>query len=70
MSTRVVERRVPRSALSDPVAFAGLGQIFGLWLRRARTRRQLDSLSDHELRDLGLDRGDATREAGKPFWRG
>jgi uncharacterized protein YjiS (DUF1127 family) len=70
MSTRVVERRVPRSALPHPVAFAGLRQILGLWLRRARTRRQLDALSDHELRDLGLDRGDATREAGKPFWRG
>jgi uncharacterized protein YjiS (DUF1127 family) len=70
MSTRVVERRVPRSALPHPVAFTGLGQIFGLCLRRARTRRQLDALSDHELRDLGLDRGSATREAAKPFWRG
>jgi uncharacterized protein YjiS (DUF1127 family) len=70
MSTRVVERRVPRSALPRSVAFAGWRQTFSLWLRRARTRRQLDSLSDHELRDLGLDRGDATREAGKPFWRG
>ncbi|MFE0752953.1 DUF1127 domain-containing protein [Inquilinus sp. NPDC058860] len=70
MSTRVVERRVPRSALPGPVTFAGWRQVFGLWLRRARTRRQLDSLSDHELRDLGLDRGDAMREAAKPFWRG
>lgn len=70
MSTRVVERRVPRSALLHPSAFAGLRQVFGLWLRRARTRRQLDALNDHDLRDLGLDRGDAMREAMKPFWRG
>ncbi|KGM33851.1 DUF1127 domain-containing protein [Inquilinus limosus] len=70
MSTRVVERRVSRSALSRPVAFAGWRQVFGLWLRRARTRRQLDALTDHELRDLGLDRGAALREAAKPFWRG
>lgn len=70
MSTRVVERRVPRSALLHPAAFTGLRQVFGLWLRRARTRRQLDALSDHELRDLGLNRGAATREAMKPFWRG
>jgi len=70
MSTRVVERRVPRSVLLHPAAFAGLRQVFGLWLRRARTRRQLDALSDHELRDLGLDHGDAMREAAKPFWRG
>ena len=70
MSTRVVERRVPRSALPHPVTFAGLRQVFGLWLRRARTRRQLDSLSDHELRDLGLERGTADREALRPFWKG
>lgn len=70
MSTRVVERRVPRSALSRPATLAGWRQVFGLWLRRARTRRQLDVLSDHELRDLGLDRGAAMREAAKPFWRG
>ncbi|WP_343715880.1 DUF1127 domain-containing protein [Inquilinus sp.] len=70
MSTRVVERRVSRSALSRPATFAGLVQTLDLWLERARTRRQLDALTDHELRDLGLDRGDALREAAKPFWRG
>ncbi|WP_026871486.1 DUF1127 domain-containing protein [Inquilinus limosus] len=67
MSTRVVGR-VP--ALPRPAAFAGLRQVLGLWLRRARTRRHLDALTDHELRDLGLDRGAAAREAAKPFWRG
>ena len=70
MSTRVVERRVSHAALPRPAAFRGLRQTFGLWLQRARTRRQLDALSDHELRDLGLDHGDAMREAAKPFWRG
>jgi len=70
MSTRVVERRVSHAALPRPATFRGLRQTFALWLQRARTRRQLDALSDHELRDLGLDRGAAAREAIKPFWKG
>ncbi|MGF6232294.1 uncharacterized protein YjiS (DUF1127 family) [Inquilinus ginsengisoli] len=43
-------------------------QTFELWLRRARTRRQLGVLGDRELRDVGLDRAAAAREANKPFW--
>lgn len=29
--------------------------------RRARTRRELEQLSDHFLRDIGIDRGDIDR---------
>ena len=39
------------------------------WHARARQRRQLQSLSDHMLRDLGLTRADVMAEASKPFWR-
>jgi uncharacterized protein YjiS (DUF1127 family) len=45
-----------------------LRQTFELWLRRARTRRRLGMLGDRELRDVGLDRAAAAREANKPFW--
>jgi uncharacterized protein YjiS (DUF1127 family) len=38
-------------------------------LERARQRRQLQSLNDHMLKDLGLSRADVEGEAGKPFWR-
>jgi uncharacterized protein YjiS (DUF1127 family) len=38
-------------------------------LRRARQRRDLAALSDHNLRDIGLTRGDVEIEIGKPFWR-
>jgi uncharacterized protein YjiS (DUF1127 family) len=48
----------------------GLMQTVALWLRRSRTRRRLDTLSDHELRDLGLDRSAAYRESARPFWKG
>lgn len=35
---------------------------------RARQRRLLLGLDDHLLRDIGVTRADALREAGKPFW--
>ena len=39
------------------------------WKMRATTRRALRELSPERLRDIGVDSGDAAREAGKPFWR-
>lgn len=36
---------------------------------RARQRHQLLGLSDAALKDFSASRADATREAGKPFWR-
>jgi len=41
---------------------------FGMWMRAARTRRQLTELSDAALEDLGLSAEAARREAGRPFW--
>jgi uncharacterized protein YjiS (DUF1127 family) len=40
-----------------------------VWHERVRQRRQLQSLSDHMLRDLGLGRADVAAETSKPFWR-
>jgi uncharacterized protein YjiS (DUF1127 family) len=37
--------------------------------RRARERRDLAELSDHNLRDIGLTRRDVDLEISKPFWR-
>lgn len=34
----------------------------------SRERRALMSLSDHSLKDLGLSRADAYREANRPWW--
>jgi uncharacterized protein YjiS (DUF1127 family) len=39
------------------------------WHERSHQRRQLHSLSNHMLRDIGLSRADVEGEAGKPFWR-
>jgi uncharacterized protein YjiS (DUF1127 family) len=39
------------------------------WIERARQRQVLAGLEDRVLRDIGITRVDATREADKPFWR-
>ena len=39
------------------------------WRERARSRRNLQAMSDFMLRDIGLDRGLVEREAVKLFWQ-
>ena len=39
------------------------------WQGRVRQRRDLRSLDDHMLSDIGLTRSDIDLESGKPFWR-
>ena len=47
----------------------GLLTRLPVWEERARQRRQLLRLDDHLLKDMGMSRADAYREAHKPFWR-
>lgn len=58
-----------RSDTSEP----GLGLLWLVllegWLERRRQRLALRALNDHLLRDIGVSRADAAREASKPFWR-
>jgi uncharacterized protein YjiS (DUF1127 family) len=69
MNTHVTTKRVPVSLLSPfqllLAALAGLVE----WERRARERKSLGEMPDHMLKDLGITRNDAVREAEKPFWR-
>jgi uncharacterized protein YjiS (DUF1127 family) len=46
-----------------------LSDILLDWQVRSRGRRVLLALDDRMLRDVGLTRVDAHREAIKPFWR-
>jgi len=39
-----------------------------LWASLRRQRRQLASLDEAALKDIGLSRADAFREAQPPFW--
>ncbi|MCU0839471.1 MAG: DUF1127 domain-containing protein [Rhodospirillales bacterium] len=43
--------------------------LLGELEERARQRRQLATLSDRMLSDIGRDRGQAIAESMKPFWR-
>ena len=55
-----------RSRLGAAVAAAA--RLARLWVVRAEGRRALRRLDLHLLRDIGLTRAQAQREAGKPFW--
>ncbi len=46
-----------------------LAGLVAVWERRARERRALGEMSEHMLKDLGISRVDAQREAEKAFWR-
>jgi uncharacterized protein YjiS (DUF1127 family) len=37
-------------------------------LERRRSRRALLEMSDEQLKDIGISRGDAYREASRPMW--
>jgi uncharacterized protein YjiS (DUF1127 family) len=38
------------------------------WHTNWKTRRLLAELDPHQLKDIGVSRGDALEEARKPFW--
>jgi len=47
---------------------ATLVECWQLFCRRLSTRRALLELSDEQLKDVGLTREQARREALRPFW--
>lgn len=62
-ASAVAERR---EDADRPGAAAKLVRSARLWLRVRRQRRELLSLDDELLRDIGLSRADAIREVGGP----
>ena len=40
----------------------------GQWIRVSRERRSLGKLSEHHLRDIGIDSATASAEGARPFW--
>ena len=47
-----------------------LRRLVTLWSTRLSERRALAEMDDRLLRDIGVDRLDARREADRPFWEG
>jgi uncharacterized protein YjiS (DUF1127 family) len=46
----------------------GAVQVILRWREVRRQRRALLALSDQLLKDIGISRADAIREASRPFW--
>lgn len=63
-----VER--PRARPHGPIRWAvALSDILLTWIDRARSRQALGGLPDRVLKDIGVSRAEAAREADKPFWK-
>jgi uncharacterized protein YjiS (DUF1127 family) len=58
--------RVPQ--LHVPSPFGWISAVMRMHERR-RQRQALLDLDEHLLRDIGITRYEADREAEKPFWR-
>ena len=61
--------RAPRRIRLGLRALERAADLLLSWQERARQRRELETLNDHMLRDIGLSRGDVMAEATKPFWQ-
>ncbi|WP_372876141.1 DUF1127 domain-containing protein [Pseudomonas sp.] len=58
----------PRQAVSLGTLAKAVWHQFKRWHELARQRRQLASLGDAALKDIGLSRADALQEVERPFW--
>ncbi|MFQ5936311.1 MAG: DUF1127 domain-containing protein [Acidiferrobacterales bacterium] len=71
---RVIDPRAPAEAgigAALAIASAGLDRLLDRllrWQELATQRHSLLELEDHLLKDIGLSRTDALREARRPFW--
>jgi len=48
---------------------AQIGETLHVWRERQERRRQLATLTERDLHDVGLSWSDIVFEAEKPFWR-
>lgn len=63
-TTSPFSRYFPRVPITGPWA------LISIWITRAEQRAALAELDEERLRDIGVTRDQARREAAKPFWRG
>lgn len=72
MSTIPAIRAARLDESAQPMLLARLAAVprrFALCASRWRQRRDLADLDDYLLRDIGVTREQARREAGRPFWQ-
>jgi uncharacterized protein YjiS (DUF1127 family) len=66
--TGPVPRVVGTRPITPLVAIRRIAAAIRRWRNRARALQQLDELSDHLLKDIGLRREDVGYAFPKPFW--
>lgn len=70
--TKSIEFALPQVQALPPISrlLMGFAVVVARWEMNLRTRKALQRLDDHLLRDVGLDRLRAEAEWDKPFWWG
>jgi uncharacterized protein YjiS (DUF1127 family) len=63
-----VPDRIKITRFAWPSALFGLVKAMAAWIERRRQLQALTELDDHLLKDVGLSRQQARREAARPFW--
>ncbi|RKF15746.1 DUF1127 domain-containing protein [Alginatibacterium sediminis] len=62
-SVRTYQGCPPRNSLLAYI------EVVNTWFERIKYRRQLQSLPDYLLKDVGLTSGDVYKESMKRFWQ-
>jgi uncharacterized protein YjiS (DUF1127 family) len=68
----VAGKRTFRQQSVSSSSVGGWLRTLGFWIDRSRQRRQLGELAElnsYLLKDIGVSREEAMREAEKPFWQ-
>jgi uncharacterized protein YjiS (DUF1127 family) len=65
-----LDAEIPPPLLATESLLLRLLDRLQVWLRRAEQRRQLRTLSDSMLKDIGVSRADVEYETSRRFWQG
>lgn len=68
MRARAIAISPPLAPAGHPGIAARLLERVTSWLEVRRQRRQLLTMSDYMLHDIGISRSDALGEGSRPFW--
>ena len=66
----VLDDEIPPPLLAPESLLLRFLDQLQVWLQRRQQRRQLRTLSDSMLKDIGISRADVEYETSQPFWQG
>lgn len=70
--SKSIEAALPQAHPLPPISrvLMGVAVTVARWETNRRTRKALENLDEHLLRDVGLTRAQAEQEWDKPVWWG